>query len=447
MPFLSHSIPWLSLSGVFEWHPPRTRPGPQEGDLWGKEGPAYRKQLEHFAREFQKTVREHAVIERGRYSTAQAYRDRAATWTKSSVEEPPEQGQETRRVYPTYFSDIYMSLEPTTLSRSSLSHGLVESLADISMWIDYCSQPLRYHASWQDWIRDELASYKLGLGGKPFSDVLRLLLIDAGTTNDEAQRTRRLSTLLLLANHPGVNLKEFMSEDTEYCNIQVGFVALVDKTTMVFIYLNLLLALAEGDQQGELLRPCYTLEEWPDTSHGKESLMRLTPRPAYMNSRSFTRVLEYALNEHVHAVEHVLFNPIFAPRSSGCRSKWLHIDDWAGFEGNDEVRFERDVMAARESLGEALKQMWRVLIFCDMVLCEANMPINWEKASHDAIWLLFGNKGIGKVVGMYMAEYEAELEEERPFKYWANSSKDCCESIAEILKKSDKFMEPQSKFC
>lgn len=421
MPFLSHSIPWLSLSRVFEWHPPRTRPGPQEGDYWAKEGPAYRKQLEHFAREFQKTVREHAVHERGKYSTAQAYRDRAASWTKSSVEEPPEQGQETRRVYPAYFSDIYMSLEPTATSTSILlREGLLESLADISIWIGYCTRSHRYKGSWQDDLRDDVTFNELGLDATPFSDVLRLLLIDAATTNDESQRTRRLSTLLLLTNHPGVGLRDFTGNCMDCCYYEVGIEALVKKTTAVFIYLNLLLAFAEDDQRGELLRRCYSLEEWPSNSYGQNSVMLLMPRPAYMNTRSFARVLEYAVDEHAHAVEHVFFNPIFAPRSSGCRSRWLKVDT-STFQKveNEEPRFERDVMADRESLGEALKQMWKVLIFCDMVLCEANDPVNWENASLEAIFLPFRDKGIGEVV----CEIREEREEKGYYNFWANPIK------------------------
>jgi hypothetical protein len=69
MTFLSHSIPWLSLSRLFEYHATRSRPGRQEADLYCKESPSSLKQLEHFATTFQKTVREHGLIERGRFST------------------------------------------------------------------------------------------------------------------------------------------------------------------------------------------------------------------------------------------------------------------------------------------------------------------------------------------------------------------------------------------
>lgn len=225
-----------------------------------------------------------------------------------------------------------------------------------------------------------------------------------------------------------------MNDGMSCCNISVGMSALVDKTAMVFIYLNLLLALIGDDHDAKLLRPCHTLEEFDGRfrlygRYGEHSLMRLVPRPAYMNTLSFARILEHALDEHGHAVEHVLFSPILAPRPSGCRSKWLRVGtDWRGYPvGNGEMRFERDVMADRQSLGEALKQMWRVLIFCDMVFIEAGEPINWEMASLDAISQLFpGKGGVSKVVGLDWDEYEADREEEGGFKFYANcnSSKD-----------------------
>jgi hypothetical protein len=149
-------------------------------------------------------------------------------------------------------------------------------------------------------------------------------LIDAATTNDESQRKQRLSTVLLLADHPGVGLGSFLNDGMSCCNIGVGLAALV------------------------------------------------------------------------------LFNPLFAPRPSGRYSNWLQPDAdlVRAYDTNLEVRFERDVMADRQSLGEALKQMWKVLIFYDMVFCEANRPINWERASLDAIAELFrGKAGVDRLAG------------------------------------------------
>jgi hypothetical protein len=455
MTFLSHSIPWLSLSHLFEYHAPRSRPGPQEADLYCEERPAHRKQLEHFARTFQKTVREHGLIERGRYSTAQAYRDRAAIWTESSVDEPHEQGQnaesssatharwdtkdpietttdvrtaassspETRRVYPAHYADTYMSLVSPTSGGAYGREGLLASLADITTWIDH-----RRRASDQGDSLDEETENKIWLDNKSCSDVLKLLLIDAGTTDDEAQRKKCLSTLLLLANHPGVGLDGFKNDGMWCCNIVVGLSALVEKTVMAFIYLNLILALTGDYQDAELLRPCESLEEFkPSQRHGLDTITHLLPRPAYMNTRSFNCLLENLLDEHGHAVEHVLFNPIFAPRPSGRLSKWLTPGARSVFERDpdDEARFERDVMADRQRLGEALKHMWRVLIFCDMIFCEADTPINWERFSLGAIAQLFRRKtGVNKLLGQDWNEYRMDRQEEGSFTFYAESGKD-----------------------
>lgn len=408
MAFLSHALPWLSLSRLFEFRAARSGPGPQESDLCGKDGPAHRKQLEHFARTFQGTIREHALNERSHFSTAQAYHDRAASW-KTSSEEETATTTETRRVYPTYYSDTYMSLVPSDSGGPHGRRGLLESLADVSTWIDHCA---RYQASWENHPSDEETENKIWLDNKSCSDVLRLLVIEAATTHDDSIRKKRLSTLLLLANHPGVGLDSFMDDGMACCNIEVGLAALVKKTAIVFIFLNLLLTLTEDGQHGKLLCPCDTLEDHKSgSSHGGDTLRYLLPRPAYMNTRCYRVMLGYALEEHAHAVEHVLFSPLFAPRESGRVSKWRRLNDTSPL-ADREARFERDVLADRQILSDALKQMWKVLNFCDMLFREADSPINWEMASLDALAELFrGKAGLERVVGRPWDYYELERKE------------------------------------
>jgi hypothetical protein len=422
MAFLSHSLPWLSLSRLFEFRAARSGPGPQRSDLYGKDGPAYREQLEHFARTFQGTVREHALSERSRFSTAKAYHDRVSSW-KTSSEEETATTIETRRVYPAYYSDIYMSLVPSDSGGAYGREGLLESLADVMTWIDHHA---RYLASRENYPSDKETANKIWLDNKSCSDVLRLLVIEAATTNDGSTRKKRLSTLLLLANHPGVGLDSFTNDCMACCNIEVGLVALVKTTAIVFILLNLLLALTEDDQHGKLLRPCDTLEDDHETgsSHGQNTLTYLLPRPAYMNTMCYRRMLGYALEEHAHAVEHVLLNPLFAPRESGRVSKWRRLNDTHPMVDR-EARFERDVLANRQTLSEALKQMWKVLIFCDMLFCEADSPINWEMASLDTLAELFrGKAGLEKVVGQPWDYYELERKENGGWSFYTKSGDD-----------------------
>jgi hypothetical protein len=102
-----------------------------------------------------------------------------------------------------------------------------------------------------------------------------------------------------------------------------------------------------------------------------------------MNMGSFPWMQEQALDEHSHAVEHVFFNPLFAPRPGGALSKWF-IPSFnpmlpsASQLDADEDRFERDVLADdyRQTLHEALKSMWKVLVFCDMIFREAGETID-----------------------------------------------------------------------
>jgi hypothetical protein len=257
---------------------------------------------------------------------------------------------------------------------------------------------------------------------KSCSDVLRLLVIDAATTSDEAQRKERISTLLLLANHPEVGLEGFLHDGMSCCNMSSGFSTLLEKTVTVFIFLNLLLALVENDEQGKLLRPCDHVEEFK-WSRGRKPLVHLLPRPAYMNMRTYFWMSEQALDEHGHAIEHVLFNPIFAPRPSGRRSSHLQFDG-ESFSDSNEAKLERDVMANRQSLHEALKQMWKVLIFCDMAFREAGKTINWEFVCLNAINELFLGSA-NKLVGHeFWTGYEEDRKEKGSFAFYADSGKD-----------------------
>ena len=218
--------------------------------------------------------------------------------------------------------------------------------------------------------------------------------------------------------------------------MEAGVVALVEKTATVFIYLNLLLTLVGDDQDAELLRPCDSLEKYKSFgSHGKP-LTPLLPRPAYMNTCSFVWMLERLLDEHGHAVEHVLFNPLFAPRPGGAVSKWLAPvrDPAPNHRLNHEVedRFERDVLADRQSLHEALKSMWRVLVFCDMVFCEADKAINWERVSINAMAQLFlGKTGVARLVGGDWVEYAMDRKEAGGFRFYVNGDVDVYADVSE----------------
>lgn len=138
------------------------------------------------------------------------------------------------------------------------------------------------------------------------------------------------------------------------CNIEVGLAALAHKTALVFINLNLLLTFIGDDQGAKLLRPCISLEKFKlSQRHGLSTITRLLPRPAYMNTTSFSWMFEEVLDEHGHAVEHVLFNPLFAPPSSGRLSKRLRPDADSALG----TRFEQDVMADGQVMGKALKHL------------------------------------------------------------------------------------------
>ena len=268
---------------------------------------------------------------------------------------------------------------------------------------------------------------KIWLDNKSCADVLKLLVIDASTTNSEPKRKQNLSTLLLLANHPKVNFRNFTNDGMSCCNMEAGLWSLVEKTATVFIYLNLLLVLTADQSDAKLMLPCDSVDEHRSRGRHGRPLTRLLPRPTYMNMGSFLWMQEQALDEHGHAVEHVLFNPLFAPRPGGALSKWFiptfnPMLPSASQLDADEDRFERDVLVDdyRQTLHEALKSMWKVLVFCDMIFREAGETINWERLSIVAIMELFVKAGAQKLVGGNWLDYEMEREDAGGFKFYVN---------------------------
>lgn len=130
--------------------------------------------------------------------------------------------------------------------------ALLASLADVSTWIDHCK---RYWTLRQSDLPSEETRNAKWLDNKSCSDVLRLLLIDAATTEDKSQCTKNLSTLLLLANHHGVGLQGFLNDSMSCCNLEAGVAALVQKTAMAFICLNVLLASTGGRPTRKAVAP------------------------------------------------------------------------------------------------------------------------------------------------------------------------------------------------
>jgi hypothetical protein len=64
------------------------------------------------------------------------------------------------------------------------------------------------------------------------------------------------------------------------CTMEAGLWSLVEKTAIVFIYLNLLLVLTADQSGAKLLLPCDSVDEHRSSGRHGHPLTRLLPRPA-----------------------------------------------------------------------------------------------------------------------------------------------------------------------
>lgn len=446
MAFLSHTIPWHSLSSMFEYKD-ASNPGPQHPDLFAKSKPDQRKQAEHFARTFHSTLREHSGVERRKYRPVEDFVERARTWTasgrdsseavstevssKNGEEEPnsakrrnaelrtspegswPTASPERRYVYPPDFSTTYMSHVPITSGADYGRTGIVDDFAHVEMWIDFAARKARSTHS-------EEERNRLWLDRKSCSDILRIMTIDAATAETPERCKTMLETSLLLAHHPRVGIGEFVSDGMACCNVGVGLTSFIERIAVPFIYLNLLWTLIDDNLSSPLLRKRDNIEQYQGSYYRNSKFATLFPRPAYMNTKSFNNMLTMVLQEHGHVVEHVFFNPLFAPYPSGKRSKYLKTDQEGRDLSKEEMRTERDVFTDLPALREALKAMWKMLVYCDVLFRDIEQPVNWEYVVINSISILFQDKGVfERLMGLGWVDYELDREEHGGFSFFA----------------------------
>lgn len=444
MAFLAHSIPWNSLSELFEYSD-GLQPGPQYPELFAKSTSGHGKQLEYFASRVQAVLREHSAIERKRYRPVNEYVERARAWTESAKDDDNAAGEifnvtvpvdekgkdqdmlknrnaelrqlnsnawstaspERRRIFPSDFATTYIPYVAITSGADYGREGLVEEFSHVEEWIDLIKRYPHYSTCTDD------ERNRLWLDKKSCSDILRLLIIDAATTSDTGRRNHNLETVFLLTHHPDIGIGLFFSDGMSCCNIEVGMASLVEKCTLTFLYFNLLWTYIDGNPSSPLLQLKEHVQQGMPTSFRTERFTTLLPRPAYMNTKSFNRMLEEVLREHGHVVEHVFFSLLLAPYASGRRSRYLLPQSIvqggnSSIDENDK-RHERDAFTDLPALKEAFKGMWKMLVYCDMLFKAAGKSINWEWVVIDQLGALFpGKNGLEKIIGMSWVEYESK---------------------------------------
>lgn len=415
-----------------------SNPGPQHPELFAKSAPNQYKQLEYFAHQFQFAIHEHSGEERKKYRATEDYVQRAQGWittdqsnivalqsgkTEDKIKSStgysetltkrnagmrqltgnpwPSPFPENRLVFPPDFATKYMSYVSITSGGPYGRQGIVEEFSRVDAWTDVVERNTRYSACTED------ERNRIWLDTRSCSDILRLLIIDSAVTSDVERRTHIVETVLLLAHHPKVGLHPFLRNGMSCCNLNAGMTSLVEKVLPVFIYLNLLWTCIDGCPDSPLLQPCDHVHQYQPSHHHNSRFESLLPRPAYMNTQSFNYLLETVLKEHGHIIEHVFFNPLFAPYTSGTVSRYL---DPRGPLSSENQRTERDVLADPLILKETLKSMWKMLIYCDMIFGDIGQPVNWRHNIFSSLADLFpGKAGLERILEKSWTDYELDM--------------------------------------
>nr|OQO29364.1 hypothetical protein B0A51_03146 [Rachicladosporium sp. CCFEE 5018] len=358
----AHNIPWNTLVSHFRYI---EMPG-SDPDIYGLDKPDQRVAILFFARAFADNVRTYAAVERKKYATPAEYRRRSATWKKSDrrsdndsevilPKAKPGKVIEIKKV----FSDAQRETWSKRNDNFNGALGLRRSTQYIDEWIlgdkqwsevDDSGDP--GSATARDRARDRWVG--------DWTDTIKGLMMEGAlvlTPLHERQTERKKSdpphlqhmdTLFLLAHHPQIHLVPWTSEYDGCCGLESGLVCITQATLTGYLYLNMLFALREAGSPVCNLTDCVIDRSWENRARGRYRKF-LQPRPKYMNTGSWNRLLIETCKDHEHHSEIMMFEPFFYPQ--------LGTGAWAEVENNglalprcDTTRFEEaDIMTACDS--------------------------------------------------------------------------------------------------
>ncbi|KAF2224701.1 hypothetical protein BDZ85DRAFT_83118 [Elsinoe ampelina] len=430
----AHNLPWGSLASNFDVK----RNAGNNLDIWALDLPTQPKSLVHFAKVFATNLRENAGIERRKYAPAKDSRQRASTWMTSqqyegtSTRRRQAKQAETRKVYSDHDKNVWTArwaMDSQDTLRGN-TQNIDNWLEGSRLWapgvLDESGRPVATSPYW--YTRD------LWVGA--WTDVIKLLMMDAAmcTTPLKLRQTVRnagsskerehLDTLFLLVHHPRLqdSIKAWTSECDQCCNMESGIVCIIEAALQAYIYFNLVYTMREAGS-----RVCDEDQSTPFIDVWAKRLIRdpLFPRPKYMNTRSWRRLLHLVNKGHSHHPQSTMYVPYLYPAKNenftiSCADS---ISQPLGQPSQDqEVRLNRtevDIMNARESgcdeeainpvarpgsaaaLKEFLRGLWSLLVNFEMLWSDIGEAPEWDLMVAEMLEDLF--RGIsGKYNSLFM---------------------------------------------
>lgn len=397
----AHNIPWASLASNFG----HTKSSNGVFDIRALDKPGQPKFLIHFAKTFATSLRQYAEAERRKYDTAEEYRTRARTWVRSdrtqdgggnSDTSQTTLGEiETKKLYSDEDARLWRAQRreyPSRLGNSETQY--------IDNWIKGDEHWGGREKAWENLTtRDQWVTY--------WTDDWKTLIMESALVltplhqrqfkrNSQATR-ERMDTLFLLAHHPQIPLLSWTSECDSCCNIQSGLICIAEAALTGYIYFNLLFAMRKsGSDVCDPTEDSMPVDYWP-----LKYRPSLKPRPRYMNTPSWLRLLQQVCRYHDHHLQIMMFEPFLRPRkgenfttlplpttspqpeAAFCgrwdRDELSEVDVMLPAQDVDTNQDPLSIPGHHEALYEFLRGLWKLLVNFEMLWRDSGAPIDWEE--------------------------------------------------------------------
>ena len=369
----THTLPWHALAANFAYAK-KHHYNTGVPEIIPTNKAAQVKQLEHFCRVFQKTLREYAVTERNKYPSQTVLAATAKAWVT---------GNEGKRKV--YDDDLVQEWQV-----ANWDHGpyVMTDLQDI-----------------ENWATSEMQGRALvDARPKEACDAAKVLLMTGSYVMQplkERKRTeeerRHIETLLVLANKEGFDLKRLGNMSEACCNTNCGVSSVAEKALKAYLYLNLLFAMREDGSEvcgltDSTLRPNVDVVSW---AYRKYECPKL--RAKYMVTTAWSRLMYELVRDHKNHPEIAMYEPFFFPKNE------------------DGRMVEADIMADAALTREFVRDLWKIMVNFDMIWREMGVDVDWEYMCIDALDEMFslGSKSRSRLFGMYSYEWKDKRAESR----------------------------------
>ncbi|TLD14697.1 hypothetical protein PspLS_11103 [Pyricularia sp. CBS 133598] len=312
----AHAIPWNSLASQVK-HTVSYHAEPQRKDIFSVGKPNSTKEVDYFCRALANRIREFSETERAKFAPKEEYQKQARAWKS---------GPSARKVYPDK-QDIDCQAPDDADFWFQERLWSSPGLQNLDKWLNPIYGSRCGHGDTLKLMMIEAVGMKPAFSSR----------IDAGAA--EKLQKDMMDSLLLLANHPDVDLPSFVNMHHGH---HYGLSRVAEEGIRGYVYMNLLVAMQENGSD-----ICdYVVDE-----NGVED----KSRRKYMNTQSYERMLDSVAGSYDGDAQNLVHWDFFYERTE---------DDW-------KRDTSKDVLGDLDALKEYLKGVWKVLVVYDLVIREA----------------------------------------------------------------------------